>query len=104
MAMMANPSLSSPAVRRQIVSAIDLVVQIEKMPDGAHRITELSEVVSLEQDDAIRLAKLFTFKYDGEYTDATLKGSFVPGGIAPRFLPRLERYGLATAFLKAVGA
>jgi len=103
MVMMANVSLPSRAIRGQIVSALDLVVQIERMRDGTRRVTEVSEVVGMEQE-IITLSNLFTFKYEGHNPDGTLTGSFERSGVRPRFLPRLENYGLASAFMKAIGA
>jgi pilus assembly protein CpaF len=49
------------------------------------------------------LSNLFTFKFDGQNPDGTLSGSFEASGIRPRFLLRLENYGLASAFMRAVG-
>jgi len=103
MVLMANVSLPSRAIRGQMVSALDLIVQIERMRDGTRRVTELAEVVGME-GDVITLASLFTFKYEGQSPDGTIKGSFVANGIRPRFLPRLEYYGLGPAFLKAITA
>ena len=103
MVMMANVSLPSRAIRGQMVSALDLIVQIERMRDGTRRVTELAEVVGME-GDVITLSSLFTFKYEGESADGSIRGSFVPTGIRPRFLPRLEYYGLGPAFMKAIAA
>ncbi len=103
MVMLANISLPSLAIRGQMVSALDLIVQIERMRDGTRRVTELAEVVGME-GDVITLSPLFTFKYEGENPDGTIKGSFVATGIRPRFLPRLEFYGLGPAFLRAISA
>lgn len=103
MVMMANVSLPSRAIRGQMVSALDLIVQVERMRDGTRRVTELSEVVGMEQE-VITLNALFSFKYEGQNADGTLSGSFEASGIRPRFLPRLEYYGLAGAFVKAIGA
>ncbi len=101
MGMMANVNLPSRAIRGQIVSALDLIVQIERMRDGTRRVTELTEVVGMEQD-VITLGNLFTFKYEGENPDGTLAGTFEASGARPRFLPRLDYYGLAPAFVKAI--
>ena len=103
MVLMANVNLPSRAIRGQMVSALDLVVQIERMRDGGRRVTEVAEVVGME-GDVITLAPLFTFKFLGEDPDGTLKGAFEASGIRPRFLPRLEYFGLASAFLTATGA
>ena len=101
MVMMANTNLPSRAIRGQIVSALDVIVQIERMRDGTRRVTELSEVVGMEEE-VIILASLFTFQYEGENRDGTLKGEFVPTGIQPRFLKRLEYYGLGNEFLRTL--
>jgi pilus assembly protein CpaF len=103
MVMMANINLPSRAIRGQMVSALDLIVQIERMRDGARRVTELSEVVGMEEE-VIALSNLFTFKFDGQNPDGTLSGSYEASGIRPRFLLRLENYGLASAFMRAIGA
>ena len=103
MVLMANVNLPSRAIRGQMVSALDLVVQIERMRDGTRRVTELSEVVGMEGEVVI-LSNLFTFRYEGENPDGTLSGTFEASGVRPRFLPRLENYGLAVAFMKAIGA
>ena len=103
MVMMANVNLPSRAIHGQMVSALDLIVQIERMRDGTRRVTELSEVVGMEQD-IITLGTLFAFKYEGQNPDGTVSGRFEATGIRPRFLPRLEYYGLDASFMKAVSA
>jgi len=98
MILMANVNLPTRAIHGQIVSAIDLVVHTERMRDGIRRVTEVVYVAGLE-DDVISLGGLFTFKYLGENPDGTLRGSFEATRVRPRFLPRLEYFGLASAFL-----
>ena len=101
MVLIANTSLPVRAIRSQIVSALDLVLQLERMRDGGRRITEVCEVTSMEED-VITLSSLFTFEYDDESPDGSIRGAFVPGGVRPRFLKRLQVYGLARAFMKAI--
>jgi len=98
MILMANGNLPMRAIRGQIVSAIDLVVHTERMRDGVRRVTEVSHVAGIEEH-IISLGSLFAFKYLGENPDGTLRGWFEPSRVRPRFLPRLEYYGLASAFL-----
>jgi pilus assembly protein CpaF len=98
MILMANLSLPIRAIRGQIVSAIDLVVHTERMRDGVRRVTEVSHVAGLE-GEAILLGPLFTYKYQGENQDGSLRGSFEAAPAQPRFLARLEYFGLASAFL-----
>jgi pilus assembly protein CpaF len=103
MVLMANVNLPSRAIHGQMVSALDLIVQIERMRDGTRRVTEVSEVVGMEQD-IITLGTLFAFKYEGQNPDGTVTGRFEATGLRPRFLPRLEYYGLAATFMKVVRA
>jgi pilus assembly protein CpaF len=100
MVLMANVSLPMRAIRSQMSSALDLVIQIERMRDGVRRITEVSEVVGLEED-IITISSLFSFRYLGENPDGSLRGIFESSGIRPRFIKRLEYFGLANAFLEA---
>ncbi len=103
MVLMANLSLPTRAIRAQIVSAIDLIVHIERMRDGVRRVTEVMQVAGLEED-TILLGKLFTYKYVSENPDGTLNGVFEQHPSQPRFLKRLEYYGLANAFVDTLNA
>ena len=101
MIMMANANLPVQAIRTQMASALDLLVQIERMRDGKRRITQVEEVVGME-GDVITLASLFTYRYTGENPDGTLKGVFEGRAVRPRFMNRLEYFGLGEAFMKAL--
>jgi len=101
MILMANLSLPIRAIRGQIVSAIDLVVHIERMRDGVRRVTEVAQIAGLEEE-VILLGSLFTYRYLGENPDGTLNGVFEATPSQPRFLRRLEYYGLASAFVEAL--
>jgi pilus assembly protein CpaF len=103
MIMMGNVNLPTRAIRGQISSALDLVIQTERMRDGVRRITEVAEVVGMEED-VIVLSMLFTFEYTGQNADGSLKGQFIAQLCRPRFLRRLEYFGLDRAFLDALGA
>lgn len=101
MLLMASANLPMRAIRGQIASAIDLVVHTERMRDGIRRVTEVVEVVGLEED-VISTGTLFQYRYKGENTDGSLRGDFEATRVRPRFLPRLEYYGLAAAFLNTL--
>ena len=103
MVLMANVNLPMRAIRGQIVSAIDLVVHTERMRDGVRRVTEVVYVAGLE-GEVILLGNLFVFKFLGENRDGTLHGTFEPSNVRPRFMTRLEYFGLAEAFLATLGA
>jgi pilus assembly protein CpaF len=72
------------------------------MRDGIRRVTEVVEVIGLE-GEVITLGTLFAYKFEGENPDGTLRGTFEGTQIRPRFLPRLDYFGLGSAFLKALG-
>lgn len=99
--LMANANLPIQAVRSQMASAIDLIVQTARMRDGVRRVTELVEVVGIE-GDIISMETLFSYQFQGENPDGSLRGIFVSNNVRPRFLPRLDYYGLSEAFMAAV--
>ena len=98
---MAGINLPARAVRTQIASAIDMIVQISRMRDGVRRVTNITEVVGME-GDVIVTQDLFTFSFEGEDEEGMLKGSFVPAGVRPHFTPRAEYHGLDQALLEVV--
>jgi pilus assembly protein CpaF len=102
MVLMGNGNMPAKTIRNQIASAVDLVVHTERMRDGVRRVTELVEVVGFVED-TFTLNSLFKFEYDGENEDGTLKGHYTVTPIRPRFLPRIEYFGLANGFLEALG-
>ncbi len=102
MVLMANANMPVRAIRNQIASAVDLVVHTERMRDGVRRLTEVVELAGIE-GEAFILNTLFKFEYEGENQDGTLRGRFEARAIRPAFLPRLQYFGLASAFLKTVG-
>jgi pilus assembly protein CpaF len=101
MMLMAAANLPLQAIKSQMASALDLIVQTARMRDGVRRVTEVVEVVGME-GDIISLETLFTFQYQGENADGSLNGTFVSSNLRPRFLPRLGYFGLADAFLAAL--
>jgi pilus assembly protein CpaF len=103
MVLAASVNLPIRAIRGQMVSALDMIVQTERMRDGVRRVTEVMEVVGNE-GEMISLGTISAFRFIGENPDGTLRGVFESSGGRPRFLPRLEYYGLANAFLEAMNA
>jgi pilus assembly protein CpaF len=99
--LMANTSLPERAIRAQIASAIDLIVQTERMRDGARRVTEVVEVSHME-GEVIALTPLFEYRFLSENPDGSLNGLFEAMPAQPRFLSRLGYYGLADAFLETL--
>ncbi len=97
MILAANVSLPMQAIRGQMVSALDMIIQTERMRDGVRRVTEVMEVAGNE-GDMISLGTISTYHYLGENADGSLLGRFESSGGRPRFLPRLDYFGLADAF------
>lgn len=102
MIMMANINIPMRAIRAQIASAIDVVIHTERMRDGVRRVTEVVQIAGMEED-VISIGSLFTYKYEGENVDGSLRGIFEPTRVRPRFLPRLDYFGLGNAFLQTLG-
>ena len=98
----AGVNLPSRAIRQQISAAINLIVQISRMRDGIRRVVSVTEIVGME-GDVITTQDLFTYQYEGQLNDGSLKGSFVSSGLRPHFMTRAEYFGLDRALLEAVG-
>ena len=101
MMLMASVNLPMAAIRAQMTSAIDLIVQTARMRDGVRRVTEIVEVVGME-GDVFSLETLFSYRFIGQNADGTLRGTFESSRVRPRFLARLDYFGLADAFLAAL--
>jgi len=93
MAMMANLNLPEKAVRRQIASAIQLIVQISRFNDGTRRITHLSEITGMEED-IVSMQDVFVFEKQGVSSDGRVLGAFTATGIRPKFAERLKASGI----------
>jgi pilus assembly protein CpaF len=99
---MAGINLPSKAVRTQIASAIDLVVQVSRMRDGIRRITHVMEVIGME-GDVITTQELFHFEVEGETPEGRLNGRFVSSGLRPHFTPKAAYFGLDKPLVEAMG-
>src|SRR5215471_8432002 len=98
---MASINLPAKAVRTQISSAIDMIVQVSRMRDGMRRITSIMEVVGME-GDVITTQDLYTFEFEGEDTQGNIKGVYKSSGLRPHFLPKAGYFGLDRALMEAM--
>jgi pilus assembly protein CpaF len=98
---MAGINLPPKAVRTQIASAIDMIVQISRMRDGMRRITHIMEVVGME-GDVITTQDLYAFEFEGEDAQGNVKGTFKSSGLRPHFLPKASYFGLDRALMEAM--
>ncbi|MEN0613712.1 CpaF family protein [Klebsiella indica] len=84
MVMMANMQLPLMAIRRQIASAVHLIVQIERMRDGVRRVVSISELCGME-DEIIQMQDLFTFQVRGVDASGKLTGDYIQHVQRPQF-------------------
>ncbi len=101
MVNMGSSNLPSKAIRTQIASAVDLIVQVSRMRDGVRRVQAISEVVGME-GDVITTQDLFLYEFEGEDDAGKLRGSFKSTGVRPHFTPKAEYFGLHRALLEAI--
>ena len=92
MVMMAGMELPIRAIREQMASALDLIVQVARLKDGSRRVTHVTEVQGME-GDVIVLQDLFLFKQYGLDADGRVVGEHVNTGIRPRFYDKLVTAG-----------
>lgn len=86
-----NASLPVSAIRRQISSALDILIQLGRLRDGSRKVLSIQEVVGMEGEE-IRLQPLFTFREDGE-ENGKIQGTFVWSGKPLSNRTKLERAG-----------
>ncbi len=92
--MMAGMDLPIRAIREQVSSAIDLIVQQTRLKDGSRRITYVTEVVGME-GDIVTLQDLFTFDYAAGYDEQGMaRGHLRSKGLRPKFIDKLATYGI----------
>ena len=100
MIMMAGFELPIKAMRQQIASAVDLVIQVNRLQGGIRRITHITEVVGMEQDTIV-MQDIYRYVPAGVDDTGRCIGDFVATGIRPSFMDRLESAGVqlpASAF------
>ncbi len=92
MIAMANLRISDKAMRQQISSAINLIIQVSRMGDGARKVVSVSEIIGME-GEIITMQEIYKFVRTGVGPKGEVLGQFRPTGIRPRFSDRLEQYG-----------
>lgn len=97
MVLMAGMDLPVKAIREQISSAIDLIIQQSRMRDGSRKITHLTEVQGME-GDIIVLQDIYLYKQEGAEPEGRLQGRFIATGIRPKFINKLEAYGISIPY------
>ncbi|MES5486377.1 ATPase, T2SS/T4P/T4SS family [Bradyrhizobium sp. INPA03-11B] len=101
MVQMGQVNLPSRAIRSQIVAALDIIVQVERMRDGQRRIVQVSEVIGLE-GEVITTNDIALFEYKDEDIHGRISGTYRSTNAVPKFKSRLVYYGLDRAWAEAM--
>lgn len=92
MVMMAGMELPLKAIREQISSAINIIIQISRFSDGTRKIVNISEITGME-GETITLQDIYIFKQDGYNEKGQVVGKHMPTGIVPMFLNKIKEMG-----------
>jgi pilus assembly protein CpaF len=93
---MANANMGVRAIRQQISSAVDLFVQVSRMPDGSRKLTHITECVGMEGEQ-VTTQDIFLFERTGLTENGRVTGRFRPTGIRPKFSEKLKVAGMPLA-------
>src|SRR5205823_5042777 len=92
MVLMAGMDLPIRAIREQISSAVDLIVQQSRMRDGSRKVTHITEVQGME-GEKITLQDVFLFEQEA-FENGRVVGTIKPTGVRPKFMPKIEEAGI----------
>jgi pilus assembly protein CpaF len=92
MVLMAGMDLPVRAIREQISSAVDVIIQQSRLRDGSRKVTHISEVQGMEGDKII-LQDIFLFDQDA-FENGKVVGAIKPTGVRPKFMPKIEDSGI----------
>ena len=104
MITMSGFELPLKAMRSQVASAVDLIIQVNRLQGGVRRITHITEIVGMEQDTVV-MQDIYRYIQDGIDESGRCVGKFLSTGIRPVFMDRLEQSGVrlpASAFRERV--
>jgi pilus assembly protein CpaF len=93
MVMMAGFDLPVRAIRQQVASALDMIIQLERLEDGSRRVVAITEVQRMESE-IITLQELYEFKIDQVLPDRTVLGDLRPTGLRPNFVHKFLKRGI----------
>jgi pilus assembly protein CpaF len=90
---MAGYNIPIKAVRNQIASALDVVIQLERMEDGVRRVVSIQEIDGMESD-IITMSEIFKFERTGVNEHGQVLGNFAATGVIPKFHDHLKKRGI----------
>jgi pilus assembly protein CpaF len=91
--LMAGVDLPVRAIRQQVASAINLIVQLARLRDGSRKVVAITELVGMEQD-VITMQDIFVTDQVGATADGKVIAQFKPTGIRPKILDRMFSQGI----------
>ncbi len=94
MAMMSNVKMPLSALRSQVASAIQLIVQTSRFNDGSRKLTHIAECLGLSENGEYKIYPLYEFKHRGYDPDGTVLGELEPCGNVPTFFDAIKERGL----------
>lgn len=93
MVMMAGFEMPIRAMRQQISSAVDVIIQANRLQGGARRVTSITEVIGMEQETVV-MQDVFQYIQDGIDEKGSARGNFIATGVRPTFMSKLESAGI----------
>ena len=93
MVLMAGMDLPVMAIREQVASAVDIIIQQNRFSDGSRRITSITEVTGME-GDVVQLSEIFRYQRKGFDSDGKIIGEFQATGLVPKFYEILREQGV----------
>ncbi len=93
MVLMAGMDLPERAIREQMSSALNLIIQLSRFADGTRKIISVSEITGME-GNTIVMQDIFVFKRTGVAPDGRILGEFIPTGVRPKFIDKFKVSGI----------
>ena len=93
MVSMAGASLTMQAVRQQIASAINVIIQVSRLADGTRKVVSIQEITGME-GETLTMQEIFGFKQTGVDEGGKIKGHYYATGLVPHFNKRLKAFGV----------
>ena len=93
MVMMGGMKISEEAIRGQIASAVNFIVQATRLSDGSRKVVSIAEITGME-GSVVQLQEIFKFERTGTAENGKVLGHFVATGLRPKFLDEMERKGV----------
>ena len=93
MVMMGGMKISEEAIRGQIASAVNFIVQATRLSDGSRKVVSIAEITGME-GSVVQLQEIFRFERTGTSPEGKVQGHFVATGLRPKFIDEMERRGV----------